>query len=38
MEAEARGITVTEEEVDAEVEELFGYFGGNQPPTPRPMR
>lgn len=33
--AEARGITVSEAEVDAWIEESFGYFGG-EAPTPFP--
>lgn len=28
------GITVTEEEIQAELEKSFGYYGGEQPPTP----
>jgi parvulin-like peptidyl-prolyl isomerase len=36
-EAESRGITVSEEEIDAALEEFFGYFGGEQPPTPTPF-
>lgn len=28
------GITVTEEDIQAELEKSFGYFGGEQPPTP----
>jgi hypothetical protein len=33
-EAARRGITVSDEEIDAEIEELFSYYGGSQPPTP----
>jgi hypothetical protein len=37
QEAEARGITVTEADVQAEIEQNFNYFGGELPePTPTP--
>jgi hypothetical protein len=37
QEAEARGIRVTEADLQAEIEENFNYFGGELPePTPRP--
>ncbi len=32
---EDRGITITDADVDAQIEETFGYFGGESP-TPRP--
>lgn len=35
QEAEARGITVTEAEIDEYIEEFFGYYGGELP-TPFP--
>jgi parvulin-like peptidyl-prolyl isomerase len=34
QEAERRGISVSPEEVQAGVDEFFGYFGGAQAPTP----
>jgi hypothetical protein len=37
QEAEARGITVTDADVQAEIEQNFNYFGGELPePTPTP--
>ncbi|MCA9930226.1 MAG: SurA N-terminal domain-containing protein [Anaerolineales bacterium] len=33
--AEARGITVTEADIDQQIDELFGYYGGGLP-TPAP--
>ncbi|NUM46998.1 MAG: peptidylprolyl isomerase [Anaerolineales bacterium] len=32
--AEEMGITVTEEEIQKTLDEFFGYYGGEQPPTP----
>jgi peptidyl-prolyl cis-trans isomerase D len=34
QEAQARGITVTEEEVDQYIQEAFGFFPGGEAPTP----
>ncbi len=34
QEAEKRGITVTDEEVDAMLQEAFGYYPGGEAPTP----
>jgi len=34
QQAAEMGITVSEEEVQKALEEFFGYFGGEQPPTP----
>lgn len=34
QEAAERGITVTEDEIDKAMEKFFGYYGGEQPPTP----
>ena len=34
QQAAEMGITVSEEEVQEALEEFFGYFGGEQPPTP----
>lgn len=37
QEAEARGIVVTDQEVQAAIEERYGYFGGDVAPTPTPV-
>lgn len=36
-EAEAREITVSEQEVDKAIEEFFGFYGGGLPPTSTPV-